>query len=368
MGQAFHNHMCHFNGVAGQYLASACSPATKQAQGLFRRLPIPRLQTAQYMACIRRCDTGDLDQTPRHQSLQCLPFKPRLQDRAYRMNRPPDPVQQGKIAFTQSSAFNIRNGTDEPAVMFAWNSTAQLGVQRIMDSIGVIHGDQTDRQQATRPQSHTALQPVRDKMHLAVPPQTEGPHGNRLYHGSVGSDTSTIRINCGSTLAQNGDISGCSTNVGYHRLVGSSQPARANNACRRATQNRFDRPCLGLHGRHQRTIAANNHQGCVDPDLGQHILGSSDQTIGHTDQARVQHCGQRPFGSVQACRQMMRATDRTTRDARDQRSGAVLMVRIACGELCRDRETGYTAHLIQPSLQRGQIQRGNLDSGVAMPA
>ena len=66
-------------------------------------------------------------------------------------------------------------------------------------------------------------------MHLTIPTQTKGAHGNGLDHGAVWTHLGAFGINGGQAIAQNGNIGGGSANIRNQCIVGIGQPPRPND-------------------------------------------------------------------------------------------------------------------------------------------
>ena len=136
-------------------------------------------------------------------------------------------------------------------------------------------------------------------MHLTVPTQTSCAHGHRLDHRAIGANLRPSRVNLRLSITQQGDIRRGPANIRHQSMIPPRHPAGAHNGSGRTAQNGFNRPFLGLLRRDQSSVAAHDHQGRSEANLAQNILRPTNELMGHPDQSGIQHCRQRPFGSIE---------------------------------------------------------------------
>ena len=164
---------------------------------------------------------------------------------------------------------------------------------------------------------------------LTVTTKADRNNPHRFHHGFPVTNAHTIAAQFRPPTADHRNISGGSTHIGNDRVADATQGTGANDAGRRAGQNRTHRLLQGCFRVDQGTIAFDHHQRRMDIPFQQDFLHREDQFMNDRHHARIERHGQRPSGRIQIAGQFVTAGDRPDGRLFNQVAKTQLVGRIA---------------------------------------
>ena len=124
--------------------------------------------------------------------------------------------------------------------------------------------------------------------HLAVAAQANGIHLHGLHHRTPISNHGSVKTQRGFATTHHGNIGCRSAHVSHNRVLQTAECASAQHAGRRTGEHRADRALHRTGYVHQRAVAFDDHQRCIDRAISQGFLHGLNQCLDMKNHARVE--------------------------------------------------------------------------------